>query len=104
MGHDIRLVADLEGGLQGDHINFHHGLCSTGSFGLATSLFGPAAPGQGDAGEAAPSPTCEWLLGVQSSNAASQESGRKVGHVMNLSKMSQTRHSLSFGTAQPGVL
>lgn len=50
MGENIRLSADPEG----DHVNFCHGLCDAGSFGLETALFGPAVPCQGDVVEAAP--------------------------------------------------
>lgn len=50
MRQDVRLLADLEG----DHINFRHGLCDTGSLGLETAWFGPAVPCQGDVAEAAP--------------------------------------------------
>lgn len=49
MGQDTRLLADLEG----DHINFHNGLCDTDSLGLETALVGPAVLCQGDVAEAA---------------------------------------------------
>lgn len=50
MGQDTRLLADLEG----DHINFHHGLWDRDSLGLETALLGSAVPCQGVVAEVVP--------------------------------------------------